>query len=332
MAVVVIGAQGALGRLCVEALRESGLEVVRAGRRRERDAPDFRFVDLDDPASVAAACADADLVVSTVRHPEHSAERSVLAGGGVLLNVATLTALDRAELKSESPGQPGLVVVDGGLAPGVYSLLLKGMLSAHPEADWLQIAGCFSVVQTSGPGGPTDLLYTALHGKGRRETRVIEFPQPIGRRRCLHIGGAETGLFGGVAEGRSARVFLAFHQRPLLAQLLALNSVGLLSRLPRGFFTIGRRQTARRTTTEPKRDMLSVGRAEQTLAACCVEGVGDYLMTAGATAVFAEALLTRFANGPAMSGVVGADEIFDLDQLRDGFEQRGIRIVPVVTS
>src|SRR5688500_12411685 len=85
MAVLVIGAQGALGRLCVEALRKSGLEVVRAGRRHD-EASDFRFVDLDKPESIAGACAGTtDLVVNTVRHPAHPVERVILRRGGTVI-------------------------------------------------------------------------------------------------------------------------------------------------------------------------------------------------------------------------------------------------------
>ena len=57
--VLVIGAQGALGRLCADGLREAGFDVIRAGRRPE-DAADFRLLDLDQPDSVADACAGVD--------------------------------------------------------------------------------------------------------------------------------------------------------------------------------------------------------------------------------------------------------------------------------
>lgn len=328
MALVVIGAHGALGRLCVDALRKSGHEVVRAGRRQER-AADFRFVDLDEPESIADACADADLVVNTVRHPAHQAERVILKRGGTLINVASLTASDRAELKSAADDGRGLVVLHAGLAPGVYSLVFKDMLADHPDADSLELAGAWSALQTSGPGGATDGLYSAVRGGGRRVTRVIEFPEPIGRRRCFHLGGAELGFFGDVASGLEARAYLCIHERPIQAALLALNALGLLTRLPRVSFTFSRRWTQERTTREPKRDLLAATRNGHRLAAQYVEGEGDYLMTASATAAFAEALLARRASGWALNGVFGAEEIFDLGELRSGLEQRGVRILPL---
>jgi NAD(P)-dependent dehydrogenase (short-subunit alcohol dehydrogenase family) len=327
--VLVIGAQGALGRLCARALADAGLDVVRAGRRPER-APDFRLVNLDRQETIVEACGDVDLTVTTVRHPAHAAERAVMKHGGTLLNVASLRARDRAELKSEASN--GLVVLHAGLAPGVYSLVLKEMLAAHSDADGLEIAGAYSAFQSSGPAGAVDFFHSALDRRGRLPTRVIEYPEPIGRRRCLHMGGAEIGFFGEVATGRAARVYLCFIERPINAGLLALNALGLLSRLPRRFFTVGRRWTQRRTTSEPKRDVLAVSRGERRLAAYCVEGLGDYGMTAAATACFAEALLERRAAGPASCGVVGAEEIFSLEELQPAFKRRGIRVLPLSAS
>lgn len=324
--VLVIGAQGTLGRMCVGALRDAGFEVIRAGRRPE-DAPDFRFVDLDDPRSIATACSGVDLVVTTLRHPGHAAERLVVGEGGVLLSVASLRLSDRAELKREQVPAQGLVVLHAGLLPGVGSLLLKQMLAEHPKADGLEIAACFSMVQSSGAAGTVDFAYPALTSARRHPTRVIEFPSPIGRRRCMEVGGPEIGFFGELAEGRSGRVYFTVLQRAAQAEFLALNTVGLLARLPIRLFQLGRSWTARRTTTEPKRDVLAVTSGGGRLAAASIKGAGDYLMTAAATAVFAQALLDRRAADPALSGVVGAEELFDLAELRGGFERSGIEIV-----
>ena len=52
-------------------------------------------------------------------------------------------------------------------------------------------------------------------------------------------------------------------------------------------------------------------------------------MTASATAAFVEALIIRRASRWALNGVFGAEEIFDLGELRSGLEQRGVRILPL---
>ena len=123
--VVVLGAQGALGRLCVPALRRAGMDVVRAGRRAE------------------SASDDADLVVSMVNDSSHIVERFVLERGGAMLT-AIVEPDQRAELKALGSGAAGLVVTDVGLGPGVTSLVLADLLDRHPEADELEGAGTWS--------------------------------------------------------------------------------------------------------------------------------------------------------------------------------------------
>jgi hypothetical protein len=143
----------------------------------------------------------------------------------------------------------------------------------------------------------------------------------------MQIGGPEIGFFGELADGRSGRVYFAVLQRAVQAELLALNATGLLARLPIRLFQLGRGWTARRTTREPKRDVVAVSRDGTRLAATTIQGEGDYLMTATATAVFARALLDRRAADPTLSGVVGAEELFDLRDLRDELQRGGIELV-----
>jgi NAD(P)-dependent dehydrogenase (short-subunit alcohol dehydrogenase family) len=326
--VLVIGAQGALGRVCVEKLRDRGFGVIRAGRRPE-NAPDFRLVDLDEPQSVADACSGVDLVVTTVRHSGHAAEHAVARDGGMLLSVASLRASDRAELKEDEKEARGLVVLHAGGAPGTYTLILKEMLAEHPDADGLEIAATFSLLQGSGRGATVDFAYPVLTSARRHPTRVFEFRAPIGRRRCMLVAGPEVGFFGELADGRSARVYVGLLERWAQAEFLTLNALGLWKRLPLGFFTAGSAWKSRRTTTEPRRDILAVTRGEERLAACAVEFSGDYQATAVATVMFSEALLARRAADPTLRGVIGAEEMFDLSEFRDGIDRSGTRIVPL---
>ena len=64
------------------------------GSRAAADTPepagDFRLVDLDRPDTIRNACAEVDLVLSTVRHPGLNAERAVLVAGPTLLNLDDL--------------------------------------------------------------------------------------------------------------------------------------------------------------------------------------------------------------------------------------------------
>jgi hypothetical protein len=105
--------------------------------------------------------------------------------------------------------------------------------------------------------------------------------------------------------------------------------LGLWKRLPLGFFTAGGGWKARRTTAEPRRDILAVTRGEKCLAVCAVEAAGDYQTTAAATVVFAEALLAHRATDPGRTGVYGAEELFHLSELRDAVERAGAHIEPL---
>lgn len=328
---LVIGAQGALGRLCAEALRDSGFDVTRAGRRVE-DAPDFRLIDLDDSGSVAACCADADLVVSTVRHPGYAAERYALREGGTLLSVASFRMAERHEIEALDADPAGQVILDAGLAPGVASLILKELLAEHPDADGLESTGTYSLLEPSGRGVAED-TYPAIRGSRVRRlpTRVLEFPEPFGRARCLQFASAEADamIFGGLAKGRSLRAYLYLLERPARAVFLALNALGLLSRMPLAFFSSGYQLRRGRTTAKPQFHIAAVLRDGRRLAARAITGSGNYAMTASAIAAYAEVLLGRPARDSALSGVFGVEDAFDLSDLRDGLERRGIRIAPL---
>src|SRR5262245_23323733 len=166
--VLVIGGQGVLGSFLGRAFVRAGWDVIRGGRRPESGV-DFRLLDLDAAGTVRRACADVDLVVSTVPHPGMAAERAVLRDGGTLLNGASMTAKERAQLEREQAGARGLVVVHAGLAPGVTTLAATELLRAHPDADEIEIAMTFSAATASGPAA-AGFGHRLLAGAAHRST------------------------------------------------------------------------------------------------------------------------------------------------------------------
>jgi hypothetical protein len=237
-------------------------------------------VDLDRPETLGPACAEIDLVVTTVRHPGHPLERRVLREGGALLSVASLSAADRADLKAAETDSRGLVVLHAGVHPGVGTLILKEMLTEHPQAEGLELAVVFSFVQSSERGSVVDFMYPALTSAPRHPTRSVDFDEPIGRRRCMDVSTTDSGFFGELADNRSARLEVACLQRAAQAEFLSLNALGLWRALPRVFFTLGSGWRSRRpTSVEPRRDLLTVTRAGTPIATCTLRGAGDYRMT-----------------------------------------------------
>jgi hypothetical protein len=325
--VLVIGAQGALGRRCVPRLRRAGFEVIRGGRRE--DAADFRLVDLDDPESVPAACADADLIISMVYDTRRTVERMVLSEGGAMFSLVVAPE-ERAGLRALGKGAKGLVVTDIGLGPGVSSLVFKALVDRFPETDELENIGTFSMREPAGRGTAEEFSYPAFTSAPRHETLQVDLPAPYGRGRAISLVDPEVGiaLVGGLGERFPVSTYVYIVEAPERVGLLALNRIGLLSRLPLAAFTFGATRKAGSTVLKPQHHIHAVLKDGKRLGACLVSGNGNFEMTAAATGVCAEALIDRQRAGDLSSGVRAVEEVFDLAEVRPGFEAQGIQISP----
>jgi len=324
--VLVIGAQGALGRLCAAPLRRAGLKVIRAGRRPEK-ADDFLLVDLDEPDSVPEACADADLVISMVNDRSRTVERFVLREGGTMFTII-VSPEDRAALKALGEGAEGLVVTDVGLGPGVTSLVFKDLLAAHPDADGLENAGTFSMREPAGRGTVEDFSHPALTSVHRHPTAIVDFPKPFGRLRCLEFTDPEAaiGLIGNLAERVPVRNYGYTLEWWAREPVMALNALGVISKLPLSLLTLNAERQAGSTVAKPQCHLCGVSRDGHRLAASAVTGKGNFVMTAAAIATCAKVLLDRKDQGGIPSGVLGVDDVFDLAEVRAGLEAQGITI------
>lgn len=305
MRVLVIGAQGVLGSSIARRFREAGWVVTRGGRRSE-SAADFRLVDLDRPETVTQACLQVDLVVSTVRHPALIAERTVLDGGGVLLNLDELPALERARLESQSTESPGLVVDRTGLG-GVTGLAAAELLDENPEADTLELGIMVSARETAGRAG--GMLVQRLLSCSRLATTSVELPKPFGRRRCLASARGAAELVAPLARGRKTRLYICFLPAAFNALFLGLSALRIASRLPDAVFTVGRGSVPAELGHQLTCHWTAVRRAGERLARRVVMGEGDYRSTVEATLIFAQALVPPRGTGPRRRGVLGVDEV-----------------------
>lgn len=328
--ILVLGAQGVLGSFVARRLAEDGYDVVRAGRRAFRDGYGLVF-DLDDRRAVAAACADSDLVVSCVRHPDFGAERAVLANGGVLLSVANLPGPDAhrvATLAAEPPGGPhGLVVVHAGLTPGVTTLMAADLLERHPEADTIELAVTLSLAESGGQQGVGDFALPLFKRHRRHPVRRLPLPAPFGDRTCVELASDADGVFGSVADGRRCRFHYCFRERWFNGLVILANRAGAMSLAPRRAFLPGRR-IPRQLSREPHRSWVRVSRADKPLAARAICGEGDYRLTVASTAAFVDALLARYPDDAGFPGVVSADELFTIDDIAPRLEALGAWFEP----
>jgi NAD(P)-dependent dehydrogenase (short-subunit alcohol dehydrogenase family) len=322
---LVVGAQGVLGHLVAQAFEAAGWHALRAGRRPDPD-PSFRLVDVSRPETVLPACREADVVVSTVAHPDLVLERTILRHGGTLINLASLDAAARATLERESAGAAGLVVLHAGLAPGVTTLVAAELLADHPEADALEVGLTLYSAAVSGRAG-AEFAFRLLARRSHHPTAAIPFPAPIGVRRCMDVGLDGEGWFGPLGNGRATSLYFCVVERVLHAGLLAANDLRLINKLPFAMLVPARPLVPKTATHEPVFEWVAARVGERRLGAATVEATGDYGGTAAATVVLAEAAVAAQARRPALRGAVGPEAVTTLAELRAPLAAAGIRVV-----
>ncbi len=330
---LVIGAQGVLGGLLVQAFEAAGWAVVRAGRRPDPDAS-FRHVDLDEPETVAAATGEADVVINAVPDPGLTAERMVLDRGGTLINVSAMPAQAGRRLREQAGTARGTVVMNAGIAPGVTNLIAADLLAAHPEADEVELAFTVSTKSTSGRAGG-DFGHRNLTTTGRHRTKVIPLPPPFGPRRCLGFAEPDGGWLGGVAGDRMASPYVCIAERTTHRALLAVNKAGLMSALPRAAFGSPPANDGGDASGEPVAHWVAVLRRGERIAARTLQCRGDYRCAAASAVVFARALTAAGAGHSAIPrGVFDPEDLLSLAVLASALRENGIAVVsqPVTAS
>ncbi len=321
--VLVIGGQGFLGSFIARGLADDGWYVTRAGRRRESGA-DFRLLDLERRETVVDACRDADLVVSTVRHPGLVAERVALRDGGILLHLDDLPVAERARLKREAPAGPGLVVDRSGLG-GVMALAVIDLLARHPNADAVDYGFIVSLAEAAGRAGGA-FVHRLLAGRSSHPTAVVELPEPFGRRRCIEAGPAVEGMLREIVGPRTVRLHIFFLPAAFNAMMLALNALRLASRLPLAAFTVGRENVPAEPSRQDTCHWVNLRRGSDLAASGFVRGAGDYRMTVAATRVFADALVPQPGGAPRRKGVFGVEEVFTLGEVAPALAAHGVTV------
>ncbi len=191
---MILGAQGVLGAHLSREFAAAGWDVIPTGRKPD-PRPEFRRLDLREGWMIAAAIADADVVVNTVPDESTTAERIVLREGGILINVSALPATASWKLRRERPDPSGIVVMNAGIAPGVTNLVAAELLAAHPEADEVELVFTVSSEATVGRAG-REFAHRGLTSVGHHRTTVVPLPEPFGERRCLGFAEPERGWLG----------------------------------------------------------------------------------------------------------------------------------------
>jgi hypothetical protein len=317
--VLVIGAQGVLGSLLNGAFAQAGWSVLRGGRRPDERA-DFRYVDLDEPETVARAADDVDVIVTAVPDLTLTAERMVLDRGGLLINVSALPARAGRELRERTTRARGTVVMNAGIAPGVTNLVAADLLAAHPHADELELVFTVSSKATSGQAGG-DFAHRGLTALAKHRTAVVPLPAPPGARRCLGFAEPDGGWLGTFAAGVTISPYICLAERSAHRALLAVNRAGVMNRLPRAMLRSAP-SGAERVSAEPVAHWIAVLKRGERIAARTVRCRGDYATAAASTVTFAEALYST----DTPNGVLDCESVLRLDQLATPLREAGIVI------
>ena len=288
--VLIIGSQGVLGSLLVDAFTATGWAVLRGGRRPD-ERPDFRALDLNEPETVAAAIADTDLVINTVPDSGLTAERMVLDQGGLLINdrpCPTRPAVASAGTLRQR--QESWSWAD--IAPGLTNLVAADLLAAHPDADEIE----FALPSRSNPRAvPQGETSPPQPGRcpGATAQRSSRYPN---RSASAAASASPQQMPAGSAASqsidRTVSPYVCIAERATHRAMLALNKAGLLSRLPRAAF--GSRATSPNrgdASQEPIAHWIAVLK-EGTHRRRTLECRGDYHCAAQSTVIFAHNSLT----------------------------------------
>lgn len=317
--VLVIGAQGTMGSLLSDAFGRAGWSVLRGGRRPD-DREDFRHADLDEPESVARAAGEADLIVTSVPDLGLTAERMVLDRGGLLINVSALPARAGRELRQRTTRARGTVVMNAGIAPGVTNLVAADLMTAHPQADELELVFTVSAKGTSGQAGG-DFAHRGLTAHAKHRTTMVPLPAPFGPRRCLGFAEPDAGWLGAFAADITVSPYICIAERSTHRALLAANRAGIMTRLPRAILRAAPTGDDDAASSEPVAHWIAVLEREQRIAARTVRCRGDYAASAASTVALARALLPA-ADLP--NGVLDYESLLRLDQVEAPLRDAGI--------
>lgn len=315
--ILVIGAQGVLGKFTARALQSMGNKVLRGGRRAE-SAADFRLVDLDRSDTLATALEGVDLVVSSIPDNSARAERAILRNGGLLLSEASVPAEAQRSLYADAAmGATGTVVLNSGLT-AVCGLVAKDLLEKFPEADTLELGCVISIKGSAGLAG-CRTAHGWLTSMPGLPAVPREFTAPLGVRYCFDLSGNDN-FWTSAAVTRHRRVlsYIGIAERGFNTFLRVLNRIGLLKVLPEFVLTaaVRLRPTPEQLSREPIRMRAAVYRQGKLLAARGIDAEGDYNATVLSTGMFSNSLLALRDRGGVRPGVYFVEDLFDLDDMR----------------
>ena len=248
---LIVGGYGTIGqRIAADLAQDHVSRVVVAGRSGERAAQFAatlghgvrgRQIDVDDPASIAAALDSVSLVVSCIDQREPHLLRAAIAHGLAYTDITPHLMQRRPTeaMKTDAKGSGARIVLGAGLAPGISSMFAR--LGAERVGEVVRVESnvLLSICDTFGPSSRSYIMeeialpYTvqidsrpqAMHAFSEA-TQVI-FPPPLGRRTAYLFPFSDQVFFHETLGARTALTRLSLDPPWLGRTLAALVRLGV---------------------------------------------------------------------------------------------------------
>lgn len=242
--VLVLGAYGLAGRAIVDRLlRATSLRVIATGRRQERLETEFagrasarlhlRRLDAESAEALAAACADADVVINAVGPYNLSGAAIARTAVGCRRHYVDCANeqihYERLRAVDEEARENGLLVATAaGLIPGLSTLLAARFLERSPAATrvdirYAQLRHAFADGgHASVMGGVLDAVYrpSAIRGGRRVEVALgsstdrVELRPPFGSRTFLEVPNIDVPVLAQVRKLEEAHTWIHLGDQP----------------------------------------------------------------------------------------------------------------------
>lgn len=306
--VLVIGASGALGRTVVATTREflPGAVVIGGSRTRSASGVPWRFVDLDDPASVRSAVTGTDLVLVAAGHRTAAVQEACLSARTHCVDVGMDPDLARAVARMDGRARAVgvLSVTMAGLIPGLSGLLVRHAVGDGAPPSHVELRLRQSANARGGPAGTADMLrlVTSRAGRGPRRERARRHPSEPSLRSMEH---PEQAVLERWFPGVPAQYWTGWDDARITTGIALLERVGLL---PRASSLVARAH--RHDPSRPEHVSLSATvRRDGGVRSVTASAASDY----GATAAVAVGLGALGLAGRTGAGVPG--DLVTLDEV-----------------
>jgi hypothetical protein len=326
--VLVVGAQGLLGRYVAEFMRQRNWTVFRGGRHRENQA-DFRYIDLADTTTFAPALQGVDMVVSTIEDHSFVLEKHIIDVGGLLVNASTLPVTVREGIRTYSryTHAKGTVVPSGGMM-GLGALIVRQLIEENPDARSLHQGWMFSVAGDLGRSG-SSFVQRCLAGRRHSPSRVLDLGDRGGKKRLMELDKSVEALVCDEVLGKvEADYYIGLDETIPHSIILLFNLLRLLPSIPGSVFGSGVKKEG--DTSPPSRERVTfktdLFKTNGSTVECSVNYDGDYYSSSVVTGLFAEALLAGIENGTIEKGAYFAEEVFQIDQFIDELKKERVTI------